>query len=132
MCTSSDNAYVRANSAPAEALTKDRPFLTLDSRPTVRARRAVYISSTEPSNEKTYRYPMPVTSTNTCGTWSACSAFSSRGQGVVSVSSTASETDVATRVTINSAAVRPCWVRPTGVPNQVPSDTTTCPGVTRL
>ena len=46
---------------------------------------------------------------NIRGTNSARSAASSRVHGVVSVSSTTSEIDVATRVTIRPADVRPCW-----------------------
>ena len=56
------------------------------------------------------------------------SAASSRVHGVVSVSSTTSEIDVATRVTMIAAPCRPSLVTPTGVPNHVPSGTTIVPG----
>ncbi len=66
------------------------------------------------------------------GTNSARRAASSRAHGVVRVSSTTSEIDVATRITIRPAAVSPCWVRPTSLPNHVPRGTTTSPGVMKL
>ena len=59
---------------------------------------------------------------------SARSAASSRVHGVVSVSSTTSEIDVATRMTIRPAAVRPWLVMPDRVAEPVPSGTTMSPG----
>ena len=49
---------------------------------------------------------------------SARRAASNRVQGVVSVMSTTSETEVATRMTIRPAVVSPCGVIPTGWPCQ--------------
>ena len=67
------------------------------------------------------------------GTTSARSAASSLAHGVVRVSSTTSEIDTATRLTIRPAACRPWLVMPTGWPNhQAPSGTTMWPWVTKL
>ena len=52
------------------------------------------------------------------GTYRARSAASSFVHGVVKVSRTTSETDVATRITSRPAPVRPCSVIPTGWPCQ--------------
>ena len=71
---------------------------------------------------------MPITSTNMRGTPSARSADSSRAQGVVSVTSSTSEIDVATRMVMIAAAVSPWRVSPR--PNG--SGTTISPGVTTL
>ena len=73
-----------------------------------------------------------MTRMNIRGTNSARSAASRRGHGVVIVTSTTSEIDVATRMTIRPAAVNPCSVSPTRVPNQVPSGTTIVPWVMKL
>ena len=70
---------------------------------------------------------MPSTRMNIRGTNSARSAASSAVHGVVIVSSTTSEIDVATRSTMSPAAVEPLRVRPTGWPNHVPSGTTIVP-----
>ncbi len=69
---------------------------------------------------------------NMRGTNNDRNAASSFVHEVVSVSSTTSETDVATRVTISAALVSPCDVSPTSWPNQVPSGTTMAPGVMRF
>src|SRR2546423_713814 len=57
-----------------------------------------------------------------------------RGWGhlVVSVTSTASDTLTATRLTISAAPTSPCRVSPSSWPNQVPSGTTIVPAVTTL
>ncbi len=91
--------------------------------------RAVYMSSTVSSSRNRYRYAMPMTSTKIFGTPSARSAASSRTHGVVSVSSTTSEMDVATRVMMSPAPCRPCSVMPCGWPCQCHSGRTTSPGV---
>src|SRR4051812_44348153 len=75
---------------------------------------------------------MAATTTNMRGTRRLRSAPSSCGQLVVSVTSTASDTLTATRLTISAAPMRPCWVIPTSWPNHVPRGTTIDPGVTRL
>ena len=51
---------------------------------------------------------------------------------MVSVSSTTSEIDVATRITISPALCRPWLVSPTRCPNHDPSGTTMWPWVTKL
>ena len=97
-----------------------------------RALRASYMSVIDVRRWKRYRYASPSTKTNARGTRSARSAARSRGQGVVTVSRTTTEIEVATRMTMRPAAVRPCAVKPTGVPNHVPSGTTMWPGVMTL
>ena len=69
---------------------------------------------------------------NMRGTARARSAASSRFHGVVSVSSTTSEIDTATRVTIRPAEVSPWLVIPTRWPNHVPNGTTMSPWVMKL
>ena len=66
------------------------------------------------------------------GTNSERSDASSRFHGVVTVSSTTSEIDTATRVTISAAESSPWRVSPAGWPNQVPSGTTIWPCVMKL
>lgn len=66
------------------------------------------------------------------GTNRARSAARSLTHGVVSVSSTTSETDVATRSTMMTAAVMPWLVRPTAFPCQCHMGTTTLPCVMKL
>src|SRR3954452_5490382 len=69
---------------------------------------------------------------NIRGTKRARNAANNFDHGVVDVSSTTNEIEVATRATISAAEVRPWLVRPTSVPNHVPRERTTCPGVMTL
>ena len=66
------------------------------------------------------------------GTNSARRLASSFVHGVVSVSRTTSETEVATLITISPADVRPCEVTPTALPFQCHRGSTIVPGVMKL
>ena len=134
MCTSSDERVRLAEQrAGRRGDERARPTSTSRSRPTVRALRAVYMSVTDAEQAEQVAVGHAERRARTCAARrSARSAASSRVHGVVSVSSTTSEIDVATRVTISPAEVRPWAVRPTSCPNQVPSGTTMSPGVMKL
>ncbi len=90
------------------------------------------MSVTEFNSRKMYRYAIPMIRMKILGTYRARRPARSFVHGVVKVSRTTSETDVATRMTSRPAPVRPCSVIPTGWPFQCHSGRTIVPGVMKL